>query len=115
MKTSSLLKIKKSLVEQKQALLNKANQLIDIDVDGDETDEIQGNLLLSLVKQLNIRDAGKLNQIDNALLRIEEKTYGICEDCDEKIPDARLLANPYFLTCVSCAEEREHEEKRKRM
>lgn len=60
------------------------------------------------------RHAEKIYQIDSALNRIKDLTYGICEDCAENIPEKRLTANPYFLTCVGCAEDRELQEKHRR-
>ena len=111
MKKVFIQKMKENLLTQKQFLEAKSTQTVDIDVDGDEIDEIQGSLILDLATQLNTRDVAKLNLIDNALKRIEDQTYGLCQDCENKIPEARLLVNPYFLTCVSCAEEREREEK----
>ena len=101
--------MKESLLVQKQQLVAKSVQHVDIDVDGDEIDEIQANQILEVVSQLTSRNTAKLSRIDNALQRIEERTYGVCQDCGEKIPEKRLLANPYFLTCVACAEERERE------
>ena len=41
-----------------------------------------------------------LNEIDNALGRIEEKTYGICEATDKPIAKARLEAQPWARFCV---------------
>jgi DnaK suppressor protein len=100
-------KMKQSLLAEKNALLNKSRLDQDIDTDGDETDEIQANLLISINNQLSSRDLLKVSEIDNALKRISEKTYGTCEDCGEDIPEKRLSINPYFLTCICCAEERE--------
>lgn len=107
--------MKKNLSDQKSELLNKfkCQNKSDIDVDGDEFDKIQGNIIVEMTSKLNSRDLEKINKIDGALLRIKEKSYGLCEDCKEAIPEKRLLANPYFLTCVSCAEDRELQEKRK--
>jgi DnaK suppressor protein len=99
--------LKNNLLKIKQDLLRKCSVSVDIDTEGDETDEIQGNLILSLANKLNLRDLDKLKQINIQLQKIEDSTYGICEDCNESIPDARLLANPYCLTCISCAEDRE--------
>ena len=45
-----------------------------------------------------------VNQIDAALSRIKDGSYGICAGCRIKIPDERLSALPYVTTCVSCAE-----------
>lgn len=42
--------------------------------------------------------------IDAALERIKEGCYGICNVCNEKIPDQRLAALPYVVTCINCAD-----------
>ncbi len=109
-----LKRMKEILLKQKQDLLNKSSEKLDIDVDGDEADEIQGNIIIELNNQMNNRNSARLLQIEDALKKISEKTYGMCQDCEEKIPEKRLLANPYFQTCVVCAEEREAEEKQRK-
>jgi DnaK suppressor protein len=114
MNKSFLKKMKETLLVQKQEILNQTTREIDVDTDGDETDEIQANILIGLTNQLNTRNAAKLLQIESALKRIEDKSYGLCQDCNESIPEKRLLSNPYFQTCVSCAEEREAEEKQRK-
>ena len=115
MNKTFLKKMKDLLLEQKRELLKQAaGQQVDVDTEGDETDEIQGNMLIELTNQLNSRNLEKLNQIDSALRRIEDKSYGLCQDCEDPIPEKRLLSNPYFQTCVSCAEEREAEEKQRK-
>lgn len=114
MNKTFLQKMKNLLLEQRQELVKQVNQHVDVDTEGDETDEIQANILIDLNNQLSTRNSAKLNQIEAALKRIEEKTYGICQDCEDPIPEKRLLSNPYFQTCVSCAEEREAEEKQRK-
>ena len=109
-----LKKIKDTLIKEKKLLFNKNYSISDIDMDGDETDEIQGTMLVELNSQIQCRDAQKLHQIDDALNRIQNKTYGMCEDCEESIPEKRLLFNPYLLTCVSCAELREIQNKQRK-
>jgi DnaK suppressor protein len=71
-------------------------------------------MLIELNNQMNSRNSIKLAQIESAIKRIDDKTYGLCEDCGESIPEKRLLLNPYFQTCISCAEEREAEEKQRK-
>lgn len=44
-----------------------------------------------------------LAEIDAALARIAEGTYGTCEVCGEPIPDARLRARPAARTCIAHA------------
>jgi DnaK suppressor protein len=99
--------IKKKLHLEKDALLKKPEPVSDIDTDGDETDAIQANIILDLQMRLSGLNVQKLSSIEEAIKRIDDKSYGVCVDCEEDIPEKRLLANPYFLTCVSCAEERE--------
>ncbi|HIE52263.1 MAG TPA: conjugal transfer protein TraR [Armatimonadetes bacterium] len=43
-----------------------------------------------------------LERIQRALEKIEEGTYGLCEDCGRPIPQARLEALPYAERCVEC-------------
>ncbi|MDD3587191.1 MAG: TraR/DksA C4-type zinc finger protein [Thermoguttaceae bacterium] len=50
--------------------------------------------------------SGRLSEIEDALWRIENGTYGICEDCQTRIPKARLDAIPYTALCVKCSTER---------
>lgn len=103
---------KKKLLAEKKERMQKYSQKIDIDMDGDETDEIQANIQIDLQNKFIILNKNKIRMIEEALDRISKETYGLCVDCEEQIPDKRLLVNPYYLTCVSCAEEREMEEKR---
>jgi DnaK suppressor protein len=114
MNKTFLKKIKALLLEQKTELIKSTKQDLAVDTDGDETDEIQANQLIELNNQLIVRSSAKMSQIDAALKRIEDGTYGLCQDCEESIPEKRLLSNPYFQTCVSCAEEREAEEKQRK-
>lgn len=107
-------KTKEQLLSQKREILNQVEREIVIDTEGDETDEIQGNLLIELTNQLNSRNSVKLSQIESALERIADNSYGLCLDCNDPIPEKRLLINPYFQTCISCAEEREAEEKQRK-
>jgi DnaK suppressor protein len=61
------------------------------------------------------RDQGVLEEIEDALKRIDKGTFGLCEGCLEQgkppskaaIPKARLNAVPYARYCVDCARKRE--------
>ncbi|MGH7896974.1 MAG: TraR/DksA family transcriptional regulator [Candidatus Binatia bacterium] len=63
---------------------------------------------------LTDRDRGKLQSIDQALERIDQGTYGICESCEGEITAERLKAMPFTRLCVQCQSERENEAKRNR-
>lgn len=48
-----------------------------------------------------------LDQIDEALERVEDGSFGQCEECGVKIPEPRLEALPYAALCVQCASQQE--------
>ena len=54
-----------------------------------------------------------LYEIDEALKRIEEGTYGDCQSCGKKISPQRLKAVPHTLYCVPCQEQEEKRSKEK--
>ena len=60
---------------------------------------------------LSDRERGKLRQIDEAFERLEEGTYGQCEDCGEMINPKRLRIVPFARTCVECQADKEQEER----
>lgn len=99
-------KIKNILLNQKKELQTKSYSN-DIDIDGDETDEIQGKLIAIVNSKLSLRDKEKLRNIENALKKIDDETFGLCEECGELIAEKRLEINPSFSMCISCSEEAE--------
>lgn len=50
-------------------------------------------------------------KIKEALERIENGTYGICEVCGEKITESRLKARPVTTVCITCKQNQENQEK----
>jgi DnaK suppressor protein len=62
---------------------------------------------------LRIRDRERklIGKIKEALERIEQGTYGICEDCGEEISTERLKARPVTTLCIDCKKTQETEEK----
>ncbi len=67
------------------------------------TDNFEQEFTLSLMET----EEGTLDLIETSLERIEEGTYGQCEECGVKIPKTRLKAIPYASLCVKCATEQE--------
>ena len=53
------------------------------------------------------RHQSQLRDIEEALRKIEEGTYGICDECEGDIPLGRLNVMPFALRCVDCQEKRE--------
>lgn len=62
---------------------------------------------------LRIRDRERklIAKIDDALERIDDGTFGICEACDEAIGPDRLRARPVTTLCIGCKNEQEKQEK----
>ena len=60
---------------------------------------------------LTDRDRDKLAAIDEAISRVEDGSYGLCEDCEAEIAEGRLQALPYTRLCVTCQADRESESK----
>jgi DnaK suppressor protein len=52
----------------------------------------------------NILDLKLLREVQDALLRINQGTYGICHECEEPISAKRLDAVPWAKYCISCQE-----------
>jgi DnaK suppressor protein len=59
------------------------------------------------------QEQNKLKLLNQALKRIYEKTYGICEICGKHIPEARLKIIPYATTCIECKANEEKKNKGK--
>ncbi len=51
------------------------------------------------------RDTRELDEVEAALRRVADKSYGECVDCGEKIPRARLEASPAAVRCVPCQQK----------
>jgi RNA polymerase-binding transcription factor DksA len=109
-------KYKKLLGEEKKKLLaeiktiaqkNPANPKDweavekDLEIDpADETEVADEFEELSENKAILDKLEPQLNQVELALKKIKDGTYGQCDICHEKIPTARLDANPASVTCI---------------
>ena len=74
---------------------------------GDTADAAVDTANDEISTQLAELESRELEQIENALRRIEEGAYGSCEHCGGKIAEARLNALPYTNTCIECQREAE--------
>lgn len=57
-----------------------------------------------VLTSLDVDTKARLREIDNALSRIENGEYGICNTCGEEIDEKRLQAIPYASQCINCAD-----------
>jgi DnaK suppressor protein len=102
--------VTRNLEEQMGHQLNAdLQQRIDHVLDsGDQaTLDIAEELDLSLLEMRN----KNLKAINDALQRLKEGTYGICEACGGEIPEKRLMVMPFTPCCVACQEKQEALEK----
>jgi RNA polymerase-binding protein DksA len=108
---------KKLLLEKRKEILRNVSEFEDealkksrLDASGDlssmpihmadlGTDNYEQEFALGLMDS----ERKLLREIDNALTRIERKTYGICEGTGKPIPKARLEAQPWARYCVEYA------------
>src|SRR3972149_450046 len=60
---------------------------------------------------LGDRERKKLAEVEDALERINDKTYGACEECGEPIAENRLRALPFTRVCVECQSRNEREQR----
>ena len=98
MREELLSDISKSMRSESNPLKSEIGDLYDL-----ATSERERELSFLLTD----RDRKKLNQIDEALRRVEDGSYGICESCGEEISKGRLLAMPFTKLCVNCQAEQE--------
>ena len=63
---------------------------------------------------LRIRDRERklIAKIDEALERIKDGSFGICEECGKDIPESRLQVRPVTTLCIKCKEKQEAVEKK---
>jgi len=78
---------------------------------GDEIDRanIEAGRYLNL-QRIKSRELKLLRKIDYSLMKIEQGTYGICENCGATIPFERLKARPVTTMCINCKELEEEKE-----
>lgn len=110
---ATIRKIKQELLDKKQQILDEMNKIAEkngdtnprvkfpdygnkTDEQAQEIDEYTKNLATEKVLESSLRD------IENALKRIADGTYGICKYCKKEIGKKRLLARPVANTCIGC-------------
>lgn len=72
---------------------------------GDLADQATGNNEVHIQLKLKQTDAKILQAIEEALVRMDKGTYGICRDCGDPIAPARLEAIPWTRVCIGCKQK----------
>lgn len=73
-------------------------------VPDDEGAAATRSLMEDLALDSRERRTQKLNDVEAALRRVDQGTYGICENCGKEIGERRLQALPWARLCLACAE-----------
>jgi DnaK suppressor protein len=110
----ALLRLHKTLAARRAEILKKLQEDLEnlrnhqgADSTGDTADvafEAGSDEMASHLAELDSRE---LTQIERALIRLKQGTYGLCEGCQDKIPIGRLNALPYSTLCIECQREME--------
>ena len=107
--------IKSKLLMHKDSLLDEAEEALN-ELPGqttfpDQGDQATAETDINFMLRLRGREQRLLTKIDEAIDRLETKTFGICEDCGEEIEIKRLEARPVTTMCINCKTIQEEEEK----
>src|ERR1035437_10389777 len=103
-----LKKFKTLLTEKRDEIVKKAKQTLEEDMSldsndlPDEMDLASSEYLQSFTFRLRGREKAFLEKIDHALEKIEEGTFGLCEQCGELISMKRLEARLETTLCIRC-------------
>ena len=116
MDKKTLEKFKNQLIAKREEILNEAGRTL-----SDMTDQSQNipdpndraTIESGRSFELRIRDRERklLSKIEEALERVAEGTFGICEDCGEEIGLKRLEARPVTTLCIDCKTIQETKER----
>jgi DnaK suppressor protein len=117
MNKAQLKKFKSLLETKRDEIIKKAKQTLseDMALDAndlpDEMDLASSEYLQSFTFRLRGREKVFLDKIHRALIKIEDGSFGKCEECEEEISVKRLEARPETTLCIRCKEDQERAEK----
>jgi DnaK suppressor protein len=115
---SSVESFKSMLEDSRRELLASAKRaqagrgVIDHDDLADDLDLANAEYSQSLTSLLLEREKNELDELQRALERIEDGTFGICDGCGGEISEQRLAVRPTTTLCIHCKEDEERETKR---
>ena len=97
-----LLKMKEETLHEIRKSLKSGSDITTGEPSGDIYDQASSERDRELGLLLGDREREKLRNIDEALLKVDEGEYGVCEECEEEIPLGRLKVLPFARYCVKC-------------
>ena len=115
-----LAKAREQLLETKTKVLGEIDSEMRAEREGNKDEGMDAYDLASEERDREInfilsdRERVKIKQIDDALGRLDDGTYGVCESCGLEIAEERLQALPFTRLCRDCQQEQEKEAKSQR-
>jgi len=112
-----LVSVRESLLETKSKLLGEIDSELRAERESNKDEGMDTYDLASEERDREInfilsdRERVKLKQIDDALERLDEGNYGVCESCGLEIAEERLTAMPFSRLCRDCQQDQEREAK----
>lgn len=106
-----LLAERKKLMANAKTTMEDSIEQVKADNVLDEGDEASAEAEVSMLYRLRDRERYLFKKIDKALEKIEDGTFGTCEECGDDIGVKRLEARPVTDLCVKCKEDEEQREK----
>lgn len=102
-------KMKSTLLELKESVLKNLisenadfkTAVEDLGVK-DLADIASNDIDVRTLEAVSSQDRNRLNQVESALIRLENGKYGVCAACSKKIGRDRLEAIPYAVLCIDC-------------
>lgn len=102
--------VRNKLLAERENVLTKLNGN-DLSIDDSETpdpvDLAVRNYSKNVQLALSENESRQLELIDEALERLEDEEYGVCQNCENQINPKRLAAIPWARYCLDCQELRE--------
>ena len=107
------------LNERLKTLLEEAEKTVtgmtnERDTFPDPTDRANLETDRNFLLRIRDRERKLIGKIKEGLARIDDGTFGICEECGEDISEERLKARPVTTLCIDCKTKAEEEEKEKK-
>ena len=108
-------KFRKMLVDLRQQVLDQVKDKFESTREGSELGDLGDNATRDLAAEYAYLFSDRLRKrlllIDEALEALTRGDYGLCEDCNERINEKRLMLMPFTRWCVRCQSKREKEAK----
>lgn len=99
--------VRARLVEERDLLIDKLKGN-DLSIDDSETpdpvDLAVRNYSKNVMLAVSENESKQLTLVDEALLRVDDNEYGLCQNCEKEINQKRLAAIPWARYCLTCQE-----------